>query len=172
MNEETVFDLNSNLYLHNQPKIICSLSIQMQRGPFYLLHLFLVLLIYSWELSFTPKDSIRIQARPCDILYLLYRYWWNSTIFLSSRAVKIPSLSFTCEDIGVAMVTNMISQLQESFPFRRAVGSFEIKKSCLLCRNFISIYKIKRTLHGRLGIRLYLRVLKVSLTNELRSLER
>ena len=26
-------------------------------------------------------------------------------------------LSFTCEDIGVAMVTNMISQLQESFPF-------------------------------------------------------
>ena len=67
--------------------------------------------------------------------------------------MKIPSLSFTCEDIGVAMVTNMISQLQESFPFRRAVGSFEIKKSCLLCRNFISIYKIKRTLHGRLGIR-------------------
>ena len=34
--------------------------------------------------------------------------------------------SFTCEDIGVAMVTNMISQLQESFPLRRAGGSFEI----------------------------------------------
>ena len=29
-------------------------------------------------------------------------------------------LSFTCEDIGVAMVTNMISQLQESLPLRRA----------------------------------------------------
>ena len=28
------------------------------------------------------------------------------------------------------------------------------KKSCVLCRNFISIYKINRTLHGRLGIRL------------------
>ena len=26
--------------------------------------------------------------------------------------------------------------------------------SCVLCRNFISIYKIKRTLHGRLGIRI------------------
>ena len=26
-------------------------------------------------------------------------------------------ISFTCEDIGVAMVTNTISQLQESFPF-------------------------------------------------------
>ena len=110
--------------------------------------------------------------------------------------MKILFLSFTCEDIGVAMVTNMISQLQESFPLRRAAGSFEIsftkwlrgvktvqllvtfsmscqifasiffpslkniqedlprKKSCVLCRNFISIYEINRTLHGRLGIRL------------------
>ena len=44
----------------------------------------------------------------------------------SSRAVKILFSSFTCEDIGVAMVTNMISQLQESFPLRGAAGSFEI----------------------------------------------
>ena len=112
--------------------------------------------------------------------------------------MKILFLSFTCEDIGVAMVTNMISQLQESFPLRRAAGSFEIsftkwlrgaktvqlpvtfwmscqiftsilfpslkniqedlpkKKSCVLCRNFISIYKINRTLHGRLGHEFYL----------------
>ena len=28
------------------------------------------------------------------------------------------------------------------------------KKSCVLCRNFISIYKINRTLHGHLGIRI------------------
>ena len=40
--------------------------------------------------------------------------------------MKILFLSFTCEDIGVAMVTNMISQLQESFPLRPAAGSFEI----------------------------------------------
>ena len=31
------------------------------------------------------------------------------------RTVKILFLSFTCEDIGVAMVTNMISQLQVKF---------------------------------------------------------
>ena len=31
--------------------------------------------------------------------------------------MKILFLSFTCEGIGVAMVTNMISHLQESFPF-------------------------------------------------------
>ena len=90
----------------------------------------------------------------------------------------------------------MICQLQESFPLRRAAGSFEIsftkwlrgvttvqllvtfsmscqiftsilfpslkniqedlpkKKSCVLCRNFISIYKINKTLYGRLGIRI------------------
>ena len=28
------------------------------------------------------------------------------------------------------------------------------KKTCVLCGNFISIYKINRTLHGRLGIRI------------------
>ena len=31
-----------------------------------------------------------------------------SKIICSSRTVKILFLSFTCEDIGVAMVTNMI----------------------------------------------------------------
>ena len=58
--------------------------------------------------------------------------------------MKIPLLSFTCEDIGVAMVTNMISQLQESFELKKRV----------LCGNFISIYIINRTFHGRLGIRI------------------
>ena len=35
-------------------------------------------------------------------------------------------LSFSCKDIGVAMVTNMISQLQESFPLRHAACSFAV----------------------------------------------
>ena len=35
--------------------------------------------------------------------------------------MKILFLSFTCQDIGVAMVTNMISQLQESFPLKKVV---------------------------------------------------
>ena len=33
-------------------------------------------------------------------------------------------LSLTFEDIGVAMAANMINQLQESFPLRRAGGWF------------------------------------------------
>ena len=42
------------------------------------------------------------------------------TLLLVSQAtskviIKIIFLSFMCEDIGVAVVTNMISQLQESF---------------------------------------------------------
>ena len=42
------------------------------------------------------------------------------------RTVKILFLSFSCEEIGVAMVTIIISQLQESFPFRCAASAFEI----------------------------------------------
>ena len=40
--------------------------------------------------------------------------------------MKTLFLSFTCEDIGVAMVTNMISQLQESFPLRWLFGTENI----------------------------------------------
>ena len=39
----------------------------------------------------------------------------------SSRAAKILFLSVTCEDFGVAMVTNMISQLQELQEFQKVV---------------------------------------------------
>ena len=81
------------------------------------------------------NDLLKHRFHAYDIfkyLVLLYRYWWNTRIFpitkksSSSRAVKILFLSFTCEDINVAMVTYMISQLQESFPLRRAADSFEI----------------------------------------------
>ena len=53
--------------------------------------------------------------------------------------MKILFLSFTCEDIGVAMVTNMISQLQESFPLKRAAGSW----SCLIGEKEAEISKYK-----------------------------
>ena len=35
-----------------------------------------------------------------------------------------------------------------------AVSKMNKNKSCVLCRNFISIYKINRTIHGRLEIRI------------------
>ena len=43
-------------------------------------------------------------------------------IISSSRAVKILFSSFACEDLGVAMVTNMISRLQGSFLLRCAAA--------------------------------------------------
>ena len=64
--------------------------------------------------------------------------------------MKILFLSFTFGDIGVAMVTNLTSQLQQNFTLRRAAGSFEI--AFTKCGNFISICKIDRTLHNRIGI--------------------
>ena len=42
--------------------------------------------------------------------YQDFSFYWK--IASSSPAAKILFLSFTCEDIGVDMVTNMISQLQ------------------------------------------------------------
>ena len=47
-----------------------------------------------------------------EYFILLYRYWWNTRIFPFTKKSYLHH-----EDIGVAMVTNMISQLQESFPF-------------------------------------------------------
>ena len=66
-------------------------------------------------------------------------------IIFSPRAVKILFLSFTCEDIAISDILRQVTIL--------AVSKMN-KKSCVLCGNFISIYKINRTLHGRLGIRI------------------
>ena len=118
--------------------------------------------------------------------YQDFSFYWK--IISSSPAVKILFLSFTCEDIGIAMVTNMIRQLKESFPFFNRVfevfttnwtspdpveqakhfyfliGLLILKalvhkpdsfscwhsllvrwaSNCVLCRNFISIYKKKK----------------------------
>ena len=45
-------------------------------------------------------------------------------IISSSRAVKILFLSFTCEDVGVAMVTNMISQTLSLFLLYNFISEF------------------------------------------------
>ena len=49
--------------------------------------------------------------------------------------MKILFLTFTCEDIGVAMVTNMTGQLQESFSLRRAASSNFIHKIASRCED-------------------------------------
>ena len=54
--------------------------------------------------------------------YQDFSFYWK--IISSSRAVKILFLSFTCEDIGVAMVTNMISQLLPLFLLYKFISEF------------------------------------------------
>ena len=72
------------------------------------------------ELRMSNKMIYYINTDKCQD----FSFYWK--IMSLSRAVKILFLSFTCEDSGVAMVINMISQLQEGFPLRSAAGSFEI----------------------------------------------
>ena len=72
-------------------------------------------------------------------IWRLYFSGWSPQgdlkIFLISNP-EILFLSFTCEDIGVAMVTNMTSQLQESFPLRRVASSFDISLTKAELPNF------------------------------------
>ena len=54
--------------------------------------------------------------------YQDFSFYWK--IISSWRAVKILFLSFTCEDIDVAMVTNMISQLLPLFLLYKFISEF------------------------------------------------
>ena len=49
--------------------------------------------------------------------------------------MKILFLSFTCKDTGVVMVTNMISQLQESVPFCLKFNSVQSKTRSSFLKN-------------------------------------
>ena len=59
-----------------------------------------------------------------------------SKIISSSRTVKILFLSFTCEDIAVAMVTNMITNIILTFWNRKY--KLVVLLSLFLLYNFIS----------------------------------
>ena len=58
--------------------------------------------------------------------------------------------------IQLPVTFSMSCQMFKSILFRawRTFRNICRKKNCVLCRNFISIYKINRTFHGRLGIRI------------------
>ena len=101
-------------------------------------------------------------------------------IMSSLCAGKILFLYFPCKDmvlpwlliwvanykrafLSVARPVLLKFHSQNGFEVRRPYSYFEVtilavlkmnKTSCVLCGNFISIYKINRTLHGRLGMRI------------------
>ena len=145
----------------------------------------------EWNIFWQSKTNFFISALPRNIFYLLYRYWWNTRIFPFTKKSCLHHIQWryyfylSCEDIGVAMVTNINFDFWNRkykyyylyFSFITLYPSFItfcdrhfvigdhfncttllfrkwIKKSCVLCRNFIRIYKINRTFHGRLGLRI------------------
>ena len=74
--------------------------------------------------------SLALDVTSCENTMILFYYidtdkmpgfFFYKKVISSASVVKILFLSFTCEDIGVAMVTNMIGS---SFPLRLATGSF------------------------------------------------
>ena len=75
-------------------------------------------------------------------------------IFPLRRAAGSFEISFTKWDGTVT--GNFLDELPNFHidTFEEHSGRFAEKKSCVLCGNLISIYKINRTLHGHLGIRI------------------
>ena len=72
----------------------------------------------------------------------------TKTRLRGEKTVQLPvTFSMSCQIFKLFQI-DTFSELEE------LSGRFVEKKSCVLCRNFTSIYKIKRTLHGRLGIRI------------------
>ena len=65
-------------------------------------------------------------------------------LFAPATGVQLPvTFSMSCQ-IFKSILFPSLKNIQEDLP----------KKNLCLCRNFISIYKINRTLRGRLGIRI------------------
>ena len=79
-------------------------------------------------------------------------------LFRAFLSLPTPSPFCAChaKTVHLPVTFSMSCQMFKSILFRawRTFRNICRKKSCVLCRNFISIYKINRTFHGRLGIRI------------------
>ena len=78
---------------------------------------------------------------------LLYIYWWNTRIFPFTKKSYLHRGQWRYH-FYLSRVRILVSPWLLTWLFRKW-----IKKSCVLCRNFIGIYIINRTFYGRLGVR-------------------
>ena len=90
-------------------------------------------------------------SRPRIILYLLYRYWWNTRIFPFTKKSYLHRAQwryyFYLSRVRILVSPWLLAWLANyKRDSAQARGRF--------FRNFISRNKINRTLHGRLGIRI------------------
>ena len=81
-------------------------------------------------------------------IFLLYRYWWNTRIFPFTKKSYLHRAQWRYH-FYLSRVRILVSPWLLTWLFRKW-----IKKSCVLWRNFISIYIINRTFHGCLRIRI------------------
>ena len=85
------------------------------------------------------------------ISYLLYRYWENTRIFPFTKKSFLLRAQwryyFYLSRVRILVSPWLLTWLAN-------YQNYKSSKSCVLCRNFISIYKKNRTLHGHLGIRI------------------
>ena len=126
-------------------------------------------------------------ARSEDTIFIfhMWGYWCHHGIFLFfiriltfwNRKYKYYCLYFSFITLYPSFIAFLWQAFCDRWPLSNCTillfQKWIIKKSCFLCRNFITIYKINRTLHGRLGIRiLSSHAERISWTHSLRSLVR
>ena len=99
-------------------------------------------------LSFTCED-IGV-GRHGIFLFIRILTFWN-------RKYKYYCRYFSLITLYPSFKTFLWRAFCDGDPFNCTILLFRkmnFKKSCILCRNFIGVYKINRKLHGRLGIRI------------------
>ena len=117
----------------------------------------------TWIFPFTKKSYLhRAQWRYYFYLSrvrILVSPWNFRILTFSNRKYKYYCLYFSFVTLYPSFITFLWQAFCDMWPLGNCtILLFRkwIKKSCVLCRNFISIYKINRTLHGCLGIRILL----------------
>ena len=120
---------------------------------------FVCIIFYSFTYTqvksnvfFLLWEPVLITTHHCiNKILLLYRYWWNTRIFPFTKKSYLHRAQwryhFYLSRVKILVSPWLLTWLAS---YKRAMN----KKSCVLCSNFISIYIINRTFHGRLGIQI------------------
>ena len=103
--------------------------------------------------------SARIASlRPMSKEFLLYRYWWNTRIFPFTKKSYLHRAQwryyFYLSRVRILVSPWLLTWLANYKRTSHSGARKWIKKNCFSRMNFNSIYRINRTLHGRLGIRI------------------
>ena len=141
---------NSNYLIYVQLMLAC---LPCQLPGWLPLH------IWCWNLPPDEPEILSSQKKIRD-RQLLYRYWWNTRIFPLTKKSCLH-----CAQWRYYFNLSHVKISASSWLLRWLANKVN-KRSWFLLGNVISIYKINRTLHDRLGYKFFLLVLIVSLTSE------